>query len=449
MQGSSSLRCSGRIWALQTAILVSYRQRRDNQAGQLPCASINFFPFILGGTLNCLRFCALALAFLCSTLVMAQTGVAAPKSAQNSTPSAASDANAQIPPSSTKSGAAQPVDAPSLLPESTPVITIQGICEVSLNGTAKAPARATATKTGAASAHSAAASSGDECKTEITRAQFEKLMKLASPGAPRRQLAASLVQLLNAANEGVKLGVEKDPDFAEKLAISKLQLLGIEAKRELQTRASNVSDAELKTYYDQNASAFEEVTLTRLFVPRTPADPKQTEQPADPKAIADNARQQLMIGTDPDKIEKGIYDQLKSTNPPPSSKFGAHRRGTLPATQEQKVFDLKDGEISEVISDPSGYVVYRVDQRRQLPFEQVKDDVKQRIVRQKLTDLSQQITSASKAEYNDAYFGPETASPRMGNPGGVPPGSRPPGAASNVRPATGPSGQPAAAPSPK
>jgi foldase protein PrsA len=277
-------------------------------------------------------------------------------------------------------------------------------------------------------------------------------MKIAAPGAPpqaRRQLATRLVLLLNGANEGAKLGVEKNPDFGEKLAIAKLQLMDLEAKRELQTQASNVSDPELKTYYDQNASAFEEVTLTRLFVPRTPADPKQTEQPADPKAIADNARQQLMIGTDPDKIEKGIFDQLKSTNPPPSSKFGAHRRGTLPATQEQKVFDLKDGEISEVFSDPSGYVVYRVDQRRQLPFEQVKDDVKQRIVRQKLIDLGEQITSASKAEYNDAYFGPETASPRMGNPGGAPRGARPPGAASNVPPVAVPTGQPAAAPSPK
>lgn len=382
---------------------------------------------------------------------MAQTGASAPTSAPNSTPPAASDANAQIPPSSTKSGAAQAVEAPSLLPESTPVITIQGICEVSLTGTTKAPARA-ATKTGAASTHSAAVSSSDACKTEITRAQFEKLMKIAAPGAPpqaRRQLATRLVQLLNAANEGAKLGVEKDPDFGEKLAIAKLQLMSQEAQRELQTQASNVGDAELKSYYDQNQSAFQEVTLTRLYVPRTPADPKQTEPPADPKAVADNARQQLMIGTDPDKIEKGIFDQLKSPNPPPSSKFGAHRRGTLPATQEQKVFDLKDGEISEVISDPSGYVVYRVDQRRQLPFEQVKDDVKQRIVRQKLTDLSQQITSASKAEYNDAYFGPEAAGPRMGNPSGVPQGTRPPGAGSNVPPTTGPSGQPAVAPNPK
>jgi parvulin-like peptidyl-prolyl isomerase len=329
------------------------------------------------------------------------------------------------------------------------VITINGVCEVSPNGTPKAPAHSAATKAGAG-AHSAtsSASTSSDCKTQITRAEFEKLIKTVAPGAPpqaRRQIANRYVQFLTAANEGVKLGVDKDPDFNEQLALMRLQLLGQNAEKKLQAQASNVSDAELKSYYDQNPSAFEEVTLTRLYVPKVTPSPKDAssapdaKSPApDPKAIADNARQQLMIGGDPDKIEKGIYDQLKNTNPPPRAKFGARRRGSImPAAQEQKIFEMKDGEVSDVISDASGFVVYRVDEKKQLAFEDVKEDVKQRVMRQRIADVREKVTNASKTDYNDAYFGPETATPHASPLGGAPPAARPPSAGgSNVPPPT-------------
>jgi hypothetical protein len=334
------------------------------------------------------------------------------------------------------------------VPETEPVITINGVCEVSPNGTAKAPAHTATTKAGAAAHSATSSSSSSDCKTQITRAEFEKLIKTVAPGAPpqaRRQIASRYVQFLSAANEGVKLGVDKDPDFTEQLALMRLQLLGQDAEKKLQAQASNVSDADLKSYYDQNPSAFEEVTLTRLYVPRvtpTPKDasaaPDAKSSAPDPKAIADNARQQLMIGGDPDKIEKGVYDQLKNTTPAPSAKFGARRRGSMPAAQEQKIFAMKDGEISDVINDPSGYVIYRVDEKKQLPFEDVKEDVKQRVMRQRIADVREKVTNASKTDYNDAYFGPETTTPHASPLGGAGIGHPPPPANSTSSPASTP-----------
>jgi hypothetical protein len=274
----------------------------------------------------------------------------------------------------------------------------------------------------------APASSAD-CKTQITRADFEKLFKTVTPpGTPesaRRQVAARYVQFLTAANEGVKLGVEKDPEFSEQLALMRLQLLAQDAERKLQTQASNVSEADEKAYYDQNPSAFEEVTLTRIFVPRPATDPAKGEQAPDPKAIADSARQQLAAGDDPDKVQKSVFEQLKNSNAPPSTKFGAKRRGSLPPGHEQKVFALKQGEVSDVIPDSIGFVIYRADSKQQLPFEQAKDEVKRKLTQQRLEDARQQIVGASKADYNEAYFGPETASPRPGSLGSPTPTQHP------------------------
>lgn len=360
-----------------------------------------------------LRLSLVSLASAAVALGQAGTGAAKPSSSP-----AASTSHSQAAATSTSESATKPApaQAEANVPAETPVITLNGVCDVALNGTAKTPARTAASaKPGAANIHSASASAG-ACKTEITRAEFDKLIKTVAPTAPasaRRQIAARYVQLVTAANEGIKLGVDKDPAFPEQLALTRLQLLMQEAERKLQTDASNVTDADAKTYYDQNPSAFEEVTLTRIFIPRAPAPAPaagaQAAPTSDAEAIAKAARDQLAVGGDPEKIQKSAYDQLKNPGQPPSTKFGAKRRGVLPSAQEQKVFALKSGEVSDVIADSTGYAIYRVDSKQQLPFDQAKDQAKQRITQQRLQDARQQITGGSKAAYNDAYFGPETA----------------------------------------
>ena len=315
----------------------------------------------------------------------------------------------------------------SAVPPSAPVITINGVCEVSTNGVVK-NANAGRAKIGTVRSKTPSASTPD-CKTQITRSEFEKLFKsVTPPGTPesaRRQVAARYVQFLTAANEGVKLGVDKDPEFSEQLALMRLQLLAQDAERKLRTQASDISETDAKAYYDQNPSAFEEVTLTRVFVPNTATDAAKGEQPTDSKAIAEKARQQLVVGDDPDKIQKSIFEQLKNSNTPPSTKFGAKRRGTLPPAQEQKIFALKQGEVSEVIPDSIGFVIYCADSKQQLPFEQAKEEVKRKLTQQRLEDARQQIAGASKADYNDAYFGPETANPQPGSLGSPPANQRP------------------------
>jgi parvulin-like peptidyl-prolyl isomerase len=379
--------------------------------------------------LNHRRFLRLSLAFLASAAValgQAATGAATPSSSP-----AASTSHSQTTATSTSESAAKPApaQAESNVPAETPVLTLNGVCDVTLNGTAKTPVRTTTSaKPGAANTHSASASAAGVCKTEITRAEFDKLIKTVAPTAPasaRRQIAARYVQFLTAANEGIKLGVDKDPAFPEQLALMRLQLLAQEAERKLQTDASNVTDADAKTYYDQNPSAFEEVTLTRIFIPRAPepapAAGAQATPTSDAEATAKAARDQLAVGGDPEKIQKSAYDQLKNPGQPPSTKFGAKRRGVLPSAQEQKVFALKSGEVSDVITDSVGYVIYRVDSKEQVPFDQAKDQAKQRITQQRLQDARQQITGGSKPDYNDAYFGPETANAA---PPRVPPAQR-------------------------
>ena len=369
---------------------------------------------------------------ICSVLAFAQ---GTQKPAQ---PAAPASNEAKSPAPSPQSESAVPAEAP--------VITINGVCDVSLNGQPKSsPRPGAASKTAAAGSASTARS---DCKTQVTRAQFEKLLKTVAAGAPpsaRRQVAARYVQVVTAANEGVKLGVDKDPDFSEQLAVMRLQLLAQDVQRKLQTDASNVSDADIKAYFDQNSSAFEEVTLTRIFVPRSSTEASAGQPASDSKAIADNARQQLASGGDPEKIQKAVFEQLKTTNEPPSTKFGARRRGSLPPAHEQKVFSLKQGEVSEVVPDSVGYVIYRVDTKQQVPLDQAKEQVKQRLTQQRMADAQKKIMEASKADYNDAYFGAEAPAARPAAPTLKPKAGTTP----NASPATGANPSPTQSANPK
>jgi parvulin-like peptidyl-prolyl isomerase len=263
-----------------------------------------------------------------------------------------------------------------------------------------------------------------------------------------RQIAVRYVQLLTAANEGVKLGLTKDPEYEEQLAIARLRVLAEIAERKIQTEAANVSEADEKAYYDQNPSAFEEVTLTRVFIPRNPSTPNGTANNAaqqalrapDPKAVADQAHQQLVGGEDPEKVEKAAYEQLKNTTTPPSTKFGSRRRGSLAPAQESKIFAMNAGDVSEVFSDSIGYTIYKLDSKKQLPFDQVKEDIKRRLTQQHLEDSRQKIVGASKAEYNDSYFGPEggPARPAMARPPAMPGAGAAPGNPSTTTQTTTP-----------
>lgn len=362
--------------------------------------------------------------FLC-TSVLAGASLLFGQTTPSTAP--ASSAGAQSSPASATIPGASAAPSTESVPESAPVITVDGVCDISLNGTVKPAAPAHSVTSKSASAKTLTPQSPNSCKTQITRAEFEKLLKAVAPNAPatvNRQIATRYVQLLTAANEGVKLGINKDPEYEEQLAIARLQVLAQTAERKLQTEAANVSEADEKSYYDQNSSAFEEVTLARVFIPRNPGAGTNTgaataqQQPSapDPQAIADEAHKQLVAGDDPEKVEKTAYEQLKNTTAPPSTKFGSRRRGSLPPAQEAKIFALNPGDVSEVFSDSIGYTIYKLDSRKELPFDQVKDDIKRRLTQQHLEDSRQKIGSASKAEYNDAYFGPEGAAARPALP---------------------------------
>lgn len=351
--------------------------------------------------------------------------------------------------------AATPGKAPETPPPPTvnpddPVITIKGFC-------------------------SDASLTGDACKTVITKAQFEKLADTLQPGmspAMRRQLATAYARMLTMSTAAERRELDKTPHFQEATHFARMQILSQELGKALQADSNNVSDQDIQDYYQKNQGNFEQATFVRLFVPHTkriettvpPATKKSKEaatkpatkdapavkkskDPSDPesaktattkapakklspeeqqkageeamKAEAAKLRKRLMAGEDPEKLEKAAFAAGGLPGTPPPTKMEKVRRTSLPPAH-QAVMELKPGEVSEVISDPSGNYIYKMVTKELMPLDGVKTEIKNTISAQRYREAMQKFQN--NADLNDAYFG-TMRGPGMPMP---PRGPRPP-----------------------
>ncbi|HZD31982.1 MAG TPA: hypothetical protein VE779_10030 [Candidatus Angelobacter sp.] len=129
-------------------------------------------------------------------------------------------------------------------------------------------------------------------------------------------------------------------------------------------------------------------------------------------------------------LQKAAYESAGATGPEtPDVNLGVRRPGTLPVNQES-VFQLKAGEVSQVYADPAAFYLYKVVSVRTIPLSEVKDSIVKTLQQQQVQDKLEEITKSATPELNLQYFGPAplAAGPALGarpGPAGRP-ASRPP-----------------------
>jgi len=296
-----------------------------------------------------------------------------------------------------------------------------------------------------------ASQEGDACKTAITRAQFAKLVDALQPGMPsnlRRQLATRYAMVLKMSTEAEKRGLDKGPSFEEKMYFARMQILAQELGRALQEDSNKVTDGDIEDYYKKNEASYEQATFARIYIPRAkqiapaaskpktdteagakssatanaqPAPSEEQKKAAEEamKKVAADLRERAAKGEDPEKLEKEAYAAAGLPGTAPDTKREKMRRAQLPANH-QAVMDLKPSEVSELISENSGYYIYKMVSKETLTLDAVKADIVKVISSQRYRDSMQSFQG--NIDLNDAYFGP-TRNPAMPPP---PRGATPP-----------------------
>jgi hypothetical protein len=367
---------------------------------------------------------------------------------------------------------APPPDTSAAVPPEAAVITVNGVCPAKPKPAAAKTAAGTATKSATAE-KTAATTSAADCKTVITKAQFEKLASGVAPNMTpqlKKQLASVLPRLIAMSSAAEKKGLDKTPRFSETMKFAKMQILTNELQRSIQEEAAKVPPEDVEKYYKDHPDAFEQFNLDRLFVPRTKqgeADAKEEDEEkgeklseeaqkakeATEKAKADEAEQTMTklaeslrtraaAGEDFPKLQKEAFDAAGMKIESPTVNLPKVRRTGLPPAHAA-VFDLKAGEVSQVINDSGGHYIYKVNSKETLPMDQVKDEIHSKLQNDRNREMMEKVNGSFKVETNEMYFGPGgpmQPPPRMPNPHMVPSPTTP-----QARPQGAPPAQPPAA----
>ena len=341
---------------------------------------------------RCLLF-----VMLCA-LAWGQAAAPAPGAGQNAAP--APKPEAQAPQLESLPPRPQPITA------STPVITIGGLC---------------------AKPSSPDALKDPSCTTVVTKEQFDRLADTINPQMPqntRQQLANQYAQAMVLSSVAQQRGVESNPANADVIRLEHMRVLSQLLLRDLQEEAAKVPDAEVQKYYDEHPDAFEEANLKRVFLPKNRPGAKTQPDEAALKAEADKLRARAAAGEDLDKLQKEFYEAHGLKNAPASADLKGVRRGSLPAN-ESAICDLKPGEISQPLSEPTGYTIVQMVSKEKTPLDKAKPDIVRALTQSRMQDMIKGIAGNFKPTFNDGYFNPGGFGAAAG-PGGARPTLGPP-----------------------
>jgi hypothetical protein len=331
------------------------------------------------------------------------------------------------------------VDTSASVPADAAVITVIGVCPAQPK---PAAAKATAAKPVTA-AKAPAAKTPADCKTVITKAQFEELAKALMPNVTpqsKKQLAGVLPRFIGMSSEARKRDLDKTKQFDETLKFAKMQILTTQLQRTIQEEAAKIPPEDIEKYYKEHADTFEQFNVDRLFVPRTKQgeaeaaddsdkDEKLSEEAKKAKEAADKTkaeegeqamtklaeslRARAAAGEDFAKLQKEAFDAAGMKVESPTVNLPNVRRTGLPPGHVA-VFDLKPGDVSQVISDSGGHYIYKVNSKGPISLDQATNEIRSKLQNDRTREMMDKVNNSFKTETNEAYFGP-------GGVGAVPP----------------------------
>jgi hypothetical protein len=257
-------------------------------------------------------------------------------------------------------------------------------------------------------------------------------------------------------NQAKERGMDQTEQYSKYLEFLKMQALSTQLQRKLQEEAADISDADIEKYYKDNPDAFEQYNLDRIFVPRSKQveaeaadgddkeqkltaqqkkakeDAEQAKKQENEKAMTELAaklRTRAAAGEDITKLQKEAFEAAGMKIETTAVNLPSVRRNGLPQAQTV-VFDLKPGEVSQVISDAGGHYIYKLNSKTMMPLDQGKTEIRGRLQNERMRERTDKLNASFSSVSNEAYFGPAAAGPtpplRMARPrSGMPPAAQP------------------------
>lgn len=196
----------------------------------------------------------------------------------------------------------------------------------------------------------------------------QKKLYESSPDRKASYLDALINQRV-LSSEAEKMGIDKREDILQRTESYKRQLVGQALAQEILS-GIDVSDDELRKYYEKNGKEFEKVKVTSLIV-RKGADGAAASEKAESlagRAKAGEPWENLLAEADDSKSED-------------------IQRGFFPSEIENEIFAAKEGEISGPLEVGNEFYIIKLDKGPEpVPFGEVSRKIEAAVVNEKVLE---------------------------------------------------------------
>lgn len=250
---------------------------------------------------------------------------------------------------------------------------------------------------------------------KLTKSQFETLMsalpeqvrsRFNTPDS-KKKLAQDVAELKAMAQEARRLKMDEDPILKAQISLQVEQMLA-NALVQKAGKAAAPSEADLRSYYDQNKQRYEQVSGRHILirfkgspVPVRDSGKDLTEEEA--LAKAQEIRKRISGGEDFADVAKKESDD--SGSGAAGGDLGTFGRGQMVPPFEQAAFSLPVGELSEPVKSQFGYHVIQIKEHKNQTFEEVRGAIEQSMGPERGRKFVEEVKQKATITLDDAYFG--------------------------------------------
>ena len=251
----------------------------------------------------------------------------------------------------------------------------------------------------------------------VHKSEFEAALKTLpaeyqsfAQGPGRKQFADDYLRMRLLASEGMKAGLQNDPEVVNQLNLMRENLVATAQLKKIDSGIT-VTDAEIQKAYDGGAKDYEQVKARHILIapkgsPAAQAGKKElTDDEA--KAKAEDLRKQILAGASFDELAKKESDDAGSGAR--GGDLGSFGHGQMVPEFEEAAFKAKVGEITPVVKTQFGYHIIKVEAHDATPLAQVRPTIEKNLKQSKLHAALDAIKDSAHPVYDEKYFAPPPA----------------------------------------
>ncbi len=232
---------------------------------------------------------------------------------------------------------------------------------------------------------------GDLVKSLENVSPNQRIIYLSSPQKLKDYLDSYINQII-LYKEAEREGIDRREDIKEGLERYRRRLLIQAIGQEMGEQ--KISEEDIKNYYNQKPKNLEQIKISHIFIK---LDPTSGVTKNEARAKAELIEKRAKTGEKFEKLVEEFSDEKKKKKR--GGDIGYISRGRLSPEIEDKIFVLKEGEISDPLDTGNGFHVIKVTEGIKIPpLDQIKGRIETELKKKAFSKYTEKLREKTGVE---------------------------------------------------